>query len=470
MVTALLKVLQGGKKPVEPTQVQSSRQEELKKRTDSNRQLRVATNQVLAVGQQLSVSIDESQEFSEQLFASARKMAAQNRETQGELQRMAGEFQTVVERLDQIKLLSNAMGQTGKVSETVLQESLAEIMAIVSEIHQIHDATQRTVTMMNELHQLSGAITGILDTVAEISDQTKLLAFNAAIEAARAGDAGSGFNVVADRIKRLSDDSQGSVKNIRKLVAQIAKANQQVNQQMEHTAGKVAGSVERFGKVEENLEKIQSSFEGLVEKSETVNQEISQEQKRALALQNQAEALQALSELALHGVESVYGGLKRHHGLMDELNDLGQRLNQAASTLQPLIAQDSDYLELKSEVQQRAVGIIAYLQQELAGTPDLVALDPGVAAAFLKQLLAKRSELEAAWINDAKGRFVCSIPAAGIANAKVREWFVSSMQGQDFITVPYISAITGQPCVTIAIPIFNVQKEVKGVLGVDLQC
>ncbi len=440
------------------------------KRLIDNRRLKVASNQVLAVAQQLAVSIEENQDFSERVFGHTREMVLLNRATQQELQAMAGEFQAVVGRLDQIKTIANAMGQTGQDSEAVLQNSLAEILAIVSEIHQIDQSARTTVKMMNELHNLSGQITGILDAVAEIAAQTKLLAFNAAIEAARAGAAGRGFNVVADRVKRLSDDSEAAVNHIRQMIDQLIKANRQVNGQMEGTAAKVAASVERFEMVEENLARIQNSFRELVEKSAAVNQEIGAEQRRALSLQGQAARIQEKSETVLTRLEEAHQGLQRHQHLLNELSELGVRLNEAANGLQPLIRQDGETTDITAETRERAAEMLALLRRELRAQGWLAELDPAKVAEYLKGLLAEHSILEAAWVNDLKGRFVCSIPAAGIANAKVREWFTSGVAGQEFRSAPYISAITSQPCVTLALPIFDAKGKIQGVLGVDLQC
>ena len=71
--------------------------------------------------------------------------------------------------------------------------------------------------------------------------------------------------------------------------------------------------------------------------------------------------------------------------------------------------------------------------------------------------------------NDAKGRFICSVPEAGIANAKIRDWFQKSIRGEEFCSKVYISAITKNPCITLSIPIINDDSVIAGVLGIDLK-
>jgi hypothetical protein len=80
----------------------------------------------------------------------------------------------------------------------------------------------------------------------------------------------------------------------------------------------------------------------------------------------------------------------------------------------------------------------------------------------------KYSFVEAVWTNDRKGRFICSIPKAGIANANVREWFKQSIKGQDFVSAIYISAITRNPCITVSAPIKNASGDIVGVVGIDI--
>lgn len=87
----------------------------------------------------------------------------------------------------------------------------------------------------------------------------------------------------------------------------------------------------------------------------------------------------------------------------------------------------------------------------------------------LAKLIQNSDFIEAAWSNDAKGRFLCSIPEAGIANAKIRDWFQKSIQGEEFCSKVYISAITKRPCLTLSVPVTDMNGVIAGVLGVDLK-
>jgi hypothetical protein len=99
----------------------------------------------------------------------------------------------------------------------------------------------------------------------------------------------------------------------------------------------------------------------------------------------------------------------------------------------------------------------------------IVSLQENAHTQKLAEVLKQHHELEAAWTNSVDGRFICSLPPAGIANAATREWFLEAIEGNFFVSAIYVSAISYKPCITISLPIKNMTGEIIGVLGVDLR-
>jgi hypothetical protein len=87
-----------------------------------------------------------------------------------------------------------------------------------------------------------------------------------------------------------------------------------------------------------------------------------------------------------------------------------------------------------------------------------------VLGSFLKQ----HAELEAIYSNFSDGSFIYSQPPAGLANARARDWWKSAMSGEEYRSEVYISAITRQPCLTLAVSIPDDKGKPAGVLAVDL--
>ena len=122
-------------------------------------------------------------------------------------------------------------------------ESNTTVSAAVAEMQRSADSVNQSALMIEQLGESSQKISDIVNVIKEIADQTNLLALNAAIEAARAGEAGRGFAVVADEVRKLAERTTLSTREIADMIADIQQRTGQAISGIEEGASRVNGSV-----------------------------------------------------------------------------------------------------------------------------------------------------------------------------------------------------------------------------------
>ena len=125
------------------------------------------------------------------------------------------------------------------------QQAQERVTISIGSIASLEDNIEKTSSHMGSLHEQSKKIDGVLKVIGDIAEQTNLLALNAAIEAARAGEQGRGFAVVADEVRSLASRTQGSTHEIKTMLDELHQLVEQAVQSMSEsqtTCGKVVSS------------------------------------------------------------------------------------------------------------------------------------------------------------------------------------------------------------------------------------
>ncbi|GLO61235.1 methyl-accepting chemotaxis protein [Vibrio sp. MACH09] len=178
-----------------------------------------------------------------------------------------------------------AVGAAGKANDAALQgQNVIELSA--TEMHKLVETMNEAVPIVEELAKNNAAITEILTVIEGISEQTNLLALNAAIEAARAGEQGRGFAVVADEVRSLASRTQGSVGEIRQVIEKVQHGTTEVvnsiqngNELAEGASTQVAQAVAQLASVFDAIAEINDMNSEIVraaEEQKAVSGEVNQ--------------------------------------------------------------------------------------------------------------------------------------------------------------------------------------------------
>jgi methyl-accepting chemotaxis protein len=178
------------------------------------------------------------------------------------------------------------------------------------QIKQLAEAINHSANQMHVLREHGQQINSVLTVIKAVADQTNLLALNAAIEAARAGEQGRGFAVVADEVRSLAQRTQESTVEIESVIANIRQATDEAAAQMRKNALFADDGAETIKATEASLHVIMGSFTDIISKNEFINQNQSEQLQAVNDVNNMMAQIFSLSQNSKDTTELVLGNAK----------------------------------------------------------------------------------------------------------------------------------------------------------------
>lgn len=203
-----------------------------------------------------------------------------------------------------------------KGGRQIVKDTAASINSLASEV-------ERASEVIRKLEADTANVGNILDVIKGIAEQTNLLALNAAIEAARAGEQGRGFAVVADEVRTLASRTQDSTQEIQSVIEQLQSAARSAVDVMNSSKERAGTSVSQAAKTDESLQAITSMVEAITEMNNRIEAATERQQQAAGSIKDNVLGIKENSSAAMSSMQQVEASSR-------SLTDISQTLQHVS--------------------------------------------------------------------------------------------------------------------------------------------
>jgi methyl-accepting chemotaxis protein len=275
----------------------------------------------------ITEAVQATASASTQISSSAEELAAGAQEQSSQTSEIATAMEEITSTILETSNHTNLAAQAVKKSSKIAEEGKSVVQETVDGMERIAEVVGSAAETVNRLGEDSKKIGEIINVINDIADQTNLLALNAAIEAARAGEQGRGFAVVADEVRKLAERTTTATKEIADMI-------QRLQQGTNETVESIEQGVEEVNKGKEIASKAGSSMEQIEESSinamDLITQVATASEEQSATAEEISRSIESINNVAHEsavGVEQIARATEDLSRLTENLQNLIEMFN-----------------------------------------------------------------------------------------------------------------------------------------------
>ena len=295
------------------------------------------SNTLAASSAELTASTEENQKATNQIVESIQQLA------NGAEQQSAAVTNSSIatnEMQQNIQMISSiAENALNKARQTIQEVQVGDrtIQQAINQMQSISETVKSIEVAILNLGKRSNEIGQIVEAIKQIADQTNLLALNAAIEAARAGEAGKGFAVVADEVRTLAEQSATATKQIAEIISKIRFETNDAVEKMATGTEEVGKGILVMNEAGQKFVTIQENVMEVTNEIKEVSTTTTNMSKQSLLVSDATQAVQSLTNHTLEGIQNISASTEEQLASMEEISASADELAIMADSLQQTI-------------------------------------------------------------------------------------------------------------------------------------